>query len=156
MSRKARFRSACILVALALAVSLLTGCGSQSGPEKTIQNFVTAYNKLDMNAMLDCLEPTQAEAVRSLVNIAGSLTIGVSGQDLLNIMPLFSGMSTYDATGNLVSATPELEIDVKDTKISGNAATCTVDMRVTIAGETQQQETTISLEKQDGVWYIVN
>ena len=83
------------------------------------------------------------------IGIAGG---GFSCEDIVNLMPLFAGMST----GGGGAFMPELAIDVADTEIDGDMATCAVSVRFSMDGKTQGESGTMILEKQDGKWYIMN
>lgn len=93
-------RIAALLVCLALLLAATGGCQRASTPADTLARFQDAYNRLDLNAMLDCFQPAQANAMRSMINIAVGLTgLGVSGANLINILPLFFGLQGYGAQG---------------------------------------------------------
>jgi hypothetical protein len=143
---------------LVLLLACLTGCQSASTPMGTLQRFVTAYNRLDMNGLLDCVEPVQAEAARSLLNIvAGISGVGVSGSDLLGVMPLFASLQLPDAQGqSMGSVMPKLSVEAGELSTTGDAAACPVVMTVSIGGQQQSYSGTCTFVRENGRWYIGN
>ena len=60
-------RKLCMVLAVLLSLSILmSACESKNGPEKTLDKFVTSFNKMDMDGMIDCMDPTTAERIRAM------------------------------------------------------------------------------------------
>jgi hypothetical protein len=158
--KKVILKTCVFITSLILVLPTLTACRAAAGPEDTLNNFQTAYNKLDMNAALDCIEPSQAEAIKSALNILTGVVGGVSGvtieaQDLLNVLPLFANIRLNDGNGDtLGSAMPKITIAVHSTTMNGNNATCPVTVTVSSGGETTKQDGVCTLVKENGRWYI--
>ena len=49
----------------------VAGCGKSKGPEDTLDAFQEAFNRYDLDAMLDCVEPTMAALIRALLDSEG-------------------------------------------------------------------------------------
>ena len=60
-----------LILIIVLSVSVCA-CGNQNNEIKTLtNNFENACNKLDMNAMLDCIDPDISESVKKLTGLIG-------------------------------------------------------------------------------------
>lgn len=144
-------RSACLALA---ALLCLTACQAASTPLATLTQFETAYNQLDMDALLDCLEPAQAKAVRSAVNVLAGLG-GVSGDAVLGMLPLFANLTVRTGQGSqTVGVAPKMALSASDLRISGDSATCSVAITLTVAGQTQRVNGRCTFVRQNGRWYI--
>ena len=60
-----------LILIIVLSVSVCA-CGNQNNEIKTLtKNFENSCNKLDMNAMLDCIDPDISESVKKLTGLIG-------------------------------------------------------------------------------------
>ena len=60
-----------LFLIIALSVSMCA-CGGQNNEIKTLtRNFENSCNKLDMNAMLDCIDPEVSGSVKKLTGLIG-------------------------------------------------------------------------------------
>ncbi len=122
-------------------------------PEDTIEAFEDAVNAMDVQGMMDCMDEDTVDALTSgmdiVMKIAGKVSgvdLGISAEDLLNVMPLFQGMlgDQMDEMGY-----PEVDFQVTETRIKGDKATVFFDEAN--SGESN----VINMEKDDGTWYMV-
>ena len=129
----------------------LSACQVSPKPEKTIDNFVNAYNNGDFNAMLDCFDPTISRGIRALVDIVGGI-VGISLNDIMDLIPLlyrFTDELSIDS-----NAKPQMRVDVLGTDIDGDNADVRVNMVVSADGQSYEMECVFRMVKTDDVWYI--
>lgn len=113
-----------------------------STPEKTIEKFEQAYNELDIEAMVDCLDETTQNGYGKLEIITNFL--GVSPQDLLDGIIAIG----KDISGENV---PKIDIEVVNIQYTDkeNAkATCTLKY------DDQSENIELSLVKEENVWHL--
>lgn len=145
----------CAAMALA-ALLCLTACQAAASPLDTLAQMESAYNRLDMDALLACFEPVQAKAMRSAVNVLAGLG-GVSGDDLLGMLPLFANLTVGTGQGGkAVGVMPKIALVAKNLRVNGDSAACDVTITLTAAGQTQRAEGSCTFIRQDGRWYIQN
>lgn len=122
-------------------------------PEDTIEAFEDAVNDMDVQAMMDCMDDKAVKALTTgmdvIMNIAGGLTgvdLGISAEDLINMMPLMQGLSeTYASEMGY----PQVDFQVTETFIKGDKAT----VYFVEAGSGEQA--VINMKKSDGQWKMV-
>lgn len=51
---------------------LLIGCSSKSTPEKTVKKYIEAFNSADVDALIECVNPAEAEETRLELLMMGS------------------------------------------------------------------------------------
>ncbi len=120
----------------------LTACASKEEREvkKTLSNFESACQELDAEALLDCIDPTVADVLRtggdllSLIGIDSSAAITSAAS---TIFGSDSADSTYLSSLHLKA----LEID-----IDGSEAVALCSLTYELNGEEQQQDVEIALE----------
>ena len=142
---------------LCVLITNLSGCGTVKKPEDTIVAFQDAFNKYDIDAMLDCVEPALAELVRNLLSAEGeNYRLGYSlivalvrlGFPVLSIL-------TDGALSN--DALPKLNLTCGEAVQDGDAASVPVDGTLTIMDSYLSFHVTINLRKDtdaSGQWLI--
>jgi hypothetical protein len=116
---------------------------------------VTAYNRADINAMLDCYDPTTSKGVKAAMNIAGDL-LGVDAQDVLNLMPfLYNSFGNVDMGGTTLNdAKPTISMAVLSSGINGDTADVSVHITLTAGGQSYEQDANIPMIRMGGRWYF--
>lgn len=146
-------------IALVLAMSmLLAGCDTAPQPEDTLQRFIEAYNKVDLNGMIDCLEPSIAQGYKALMNVASGL-IGMTGvqlsiSDLISAMPLLISISPEMSQS--MQNMPKMSMEVLSKQINGSTATLIIRLTSVSNEGTESTEGSCTFVLQDGKWYIRN
>lgn len=121
-----------IFVVLTLCI-LLVGCSSKSTPEKTVKKYIDAYNRADFETMLECVEPSQANALNAILKLSGD----AAGIDFKSIMDL----------GPIIGNDNQLEYEIVNSEIEGDKASVEIM-------NTEQKKANIKLMLIDNVWYI--
>ncbi len=126
--------------------------GEESLPEDTIEEFEDAVNAMDVNGMLDCMDESTVKTLTAgmdlMMQIAGAaagVDLGLSGEDLIALFPLFQGLIGEEMYAN---GYPQVDFQVQETYIKGDRAT--VYFTEANSGETE----VINMKKEDGKWYM--
>ena len=144
-----------LVLACLLALSA-TGCGKAKGPEDTLTAFQTAFNHYDLDAMLDCVEPTMATLIRSLLDVEGrnySLSYSLIFSLVKLGFPLLP-MLTDGAIRN--EDLPKLSLEYGRVRESGDEAFVPVDGTLTVGDGSMSFSVTVNLlHIANGEWVIV-
>ena len=70
--KKAIRVSVSVLLVLGMLIGF-AGCGESGKVRKVISNFQTGCNNKDINAVLDCIDPSISGIIRGLTDFAGKL-----------------------------------------------------------------------------------
>ena len=135
-----------LFLVLILVVSVVSGCAS-TGPDKTIKQFEKAYNKGDVNGMLDCFDPVIVKGIRAILNISGSF-LPINPNDVLDLVPF---ICLFDDSGGM----PQISISVYKAEIDGDKAELSADAKSVMGDETETAQVRFYMEKQEGKWYIM-
>lgn len=146
------------LTALTLGLLLLlslAGCagGDQRQIRSTLKTFETACQQLDLNTMLDCMDPDTAQAVRNGASLLGQVT-GQSAEEVLDATAPFLFGDDYTSSDFLRS----FRLTVEDIAVAEDSATALCTLSYTMNGEEKQRDVSVRLVKLeiDGKqgWYI--
>ncbi len=107
-----------------------------------IQEFEDAYNDGDMEAVLECLEPSIKNAYSAMYGIAGSFMSGKIGFN--------ASISELFAIGTVTAMEDGLHIEINEIVIDGNHAT----VRVTIRSGSFSEAGRFKMVKDNREWYI--
>ena len=131
-----------------------TGCEAREAlPEDTIEEYEEAYNAMDIQAMLDCLDESTKksltagmDSILGIVKAASGIDLGISGSDLMDMAPLLQAF-----TGNLmteVGGAAQMDLKVEKTCIKGKRAT------VYCTELNSNTPINFNMVKDDGKWYM--
>ena len=139
-----------VLTCLVLVVALMTGCSEKSEIKSLISDFQGACNELDLNEMLECIDPAISVPIKTAAGLIG----------------MFSDTSTDDMleqlSNVLISGTPQggkeffssIKISVDEVSISGDKADVSAGLKYSISGEGHETETVFKCVKSEDKWYI--
>ncbi len=145
-----------IMIMTAILSLFCSGCSlieqKEKLPEDTLEQFEEAVNNADVEGMIECMDDTSVKALKAGLNATlgvmkavTGIDLGLSGSDLLDMMPLLQGMAF--ASGEDMSSM-QVDFEVLETRIKNDKAT--IFFRDTISGES----TFLNMKKSDGAWYI--
>lgn len=143
---------AVLLVALVLVLSM-SGCGKSSKIKDTIREFEYACQNLDLDAILDTIDPYVADPIR----LALALYSGVAGEDYEDMLEDVVDSLIGAAFGDRYDPKEFLDtIRITDIKVKtkGSTATVTCELNFEIAGEQFRRDATIYMVEEDDAWYI--
>lgn len=143
------------MLAVVLIICLLlsmTACKSKSeGIKETLSEFESACRELDVNAMLNCIDPDIAQPIKIGLIVYGKTTGSSIEQTLGEVVTSVFGQN-YDPKEFLSN------ISFEDMKIKAKKRTAKVKCNIVynIYGEDFKQKATISMmrEEDDEKWYI--
>lgn len=122
-----------------------------AGIKKTLNNFETAYNKMDLNGVLDCLDPTYTTFLNGITSLVGGLT----GYDVSSILDGVLAIAPYLPDEIVGSERPTLDLNVLSIDYTGNdSADVTIEFDLSVGGYHEAGTDTISMIKINGTWYI--
>ena len=125
---------------------LLVGCGpTRKGPEYTVYKYIDSMNNLDLEGVLECIEPGQRAMAEGLLEVVGAIT-GGSGKDVKDF--LSAGTALYALAGEEESVIDEIDYIVTDVE--------EYDDEAVVYGydDNSGKELTFYLIDVDGEWYL--
>ena len=121
-------------------------------PEATIEELEIAYNSMDADAMMDCLDEKTQKSITAGMKIAmglvGAVTgvdLGFSAEDLIEALPLFQEIA-YEYAGDMEY--PAIDFQVLETYIKGKRAT------VYFVEAYSEEMIVANMVKEKSKWYI--
>ena len=146
-------RVAALALALMLSLTLCACGGDRAEIKRTLNDFEHACQTMDLNELLDCIEPSTASTFRTGAGLIGALT-GQSSTELLDsVVPFLFGESYADS-----AFLNSIEIEIEGIAVTDDAATAMGTVSFLINGETLVKDTTFRLvkqgDKESQAWYI--
>ncbi len=152
------------VLTLVMVVSL-AGCGAS--PETKIQRlndrFCESYNNLDVEGLLDCLEPSMAESVNAMVELSfgvlGALTdidLDLDAETMYSLLKVCMDLTPDSELEGM--GMPELSMELVSLEVNEteDQAVGTVTMTLEVSGQTQVQTGQVQYINLDGDWYFSN
>lgn len=147
------------IIAVCLASGMILNSAAcvpvkESLPEDTIEAYEDAYNAMDIQAMLDCLDEKTVKSLTAgmdaVMGLAGAVTgvdLGISASDLIDLAPLMQAMMG-DSFAAQMGEIPQVDFQVQETYIKGDRAT------VYFTEANSGENMVINMVKNDGKWYM--
>jgi hypothetical protein len=137
----------------------LTAC-LQPKPFDTVKKFADAYNRLDYNALVECMDPRITEMLTGIMGAFGGAVTGVDGfEDMAeSLTPLMGDLMGNYATQywDEQGVTCTMSVREISTVMNGDdSAKVTAEFTTEWSnGQKQTWQETMSMIRIDGVWYI--
>ncbi|MBD5160372.1 MAG: hypothetical protein HDT23_09060 [Ruminococcus sp.] len=144
-------KSAIIIVVIAVIV-LVAGAvfgftyykhHSQRQPEDTFNTFIYALNDNNVEDMLDCIEPTEAELIQLALDKIDEVTDSKLIATLVKYLPFLADFTEFDIL-------PELHPDI----ISADTDTKNSTLKIKLDGKEEKLYYNVYMIKLDDKWYI--
>ena len=149
--KKLKFCSALILI-IALSITMCA-CGNQNNEIKTLtNNFENSCNKLDMNAMLDCIDPDISGSVKKLTGLIGMF----SDKDTDELLDSFAKVLFSELPENSKEFFSSIKIKLDNIEIEEDNASASAEITYEILGEDNKSNATFEYIRIDEKWYISN
>ena len=149
--KKIKSLSALFLI-IALSVSLCA-CGNQNNEIKTLtKNFENSCNKLDMNAMLDCIDPEVSGSVKKLTGLIGMF----SDKDTDELLDSFAKVLFSELPENSQEFFSSIKIKLDNIEIEEDSASASAEITYEISGEDNKSNANFEYTRVDEKWYISN
>lgn len=147
-----------ILVIIAIIGAVFFGYASITGPRKgeckeVLNNFERACNKLDLNEMADCLEPSLCNKIKAAILVTEVIT-NQDVNDLAGLIVEGIGAGFIPDTGDTTLEVSDIlkTISIEPVKYGFPGKTRVVKCRVSVAGITEYVNFT--MKKADGDVFI--
>ena len=120
----------------------------QQNVEKLVGECTGACRDMDLEAILDCVNPTLADPMRSMLKVAG--LSGKSDEELLELVGTYMGAEAADYS----EFCETLSTEVTDVQVHGEKADATVKYSFEQDGQLYEGEADVNCIRIDGKWYI--
>ena len=141
-----------LILIIVLSVSVCA-CGNQNNEIKTLtNNFENACNKLDMNAMLDCIDPDISESVKKLTGLIGMF----SDKDTDELLDSFAKVLFSELPENSKEFFSSIKIKLDNIETDEDSASATAEITYEISGEDNKSNANFEYTRIDEKWYISN
>lgn len=141
-------RIAAAILAAAVMLALLAGCGAESSVKDTISEFESACRALDVRGMLECVDPTVSKPVLSALNLLGVEDTSETLTDLIGVLGFFG-----DADQVTQEFIQSIRITPNDYAFNADKDECSVVAALSY-GDDSSETITIHMVCRDDVWYI--
>lgn len=128
-----------------ILINILVACTSSS-PKSTIKKLEKAFNKGDVNGVLDCFDPIMTKGIRAAFNISESF-LKINPSDVLDLIPIF--YTDFDGK-------PQVSITVLKNEISGDQARVLSSLELMVEGNKEIGQVYFYMERYEGKWYVMD
>ena len=148
-----KFKNYIAVVLLFAVVLSMSACGSKKNEIKNLMTeFERSCNKLDLNAMLDCINPEIADKVRLTTGIIGMF----ADKDTDEVLDGLAAILLDEAPSDAKDFFSSIKITTDDVKFDGDTATAAAAVEYTVAGEKYDENAVFEYIYTDEKWYIAN
>lgn len=141
---------AALILIIVLSVSMCA-CGNQNNEIKTLtKNFENSCNKLDMNAMLDCIDPDISESVKKLTGLIGMF----SDKDTDELLDSFAKVLFSELPENSKEFFSSIKIKLDNIETAEDSASASAKITYEISGEENKSNANFKYICIDKKWYI--
>lgn len=143
---------AALILIIVLTVSMCA-CGNKNNEIKTLtKNFENSCNKLDMNAMLDCIDPDVSGNVKKLTGLIGMF----SDKDTDELLDSFAKVLFSELPENSKEFFSSIKIKLDNIEIEEDNASANAEITYEISGEDNKSNANFEYTRIDEKWYISN
>lgn len=148
-------RAAALALALMMSLALCACSNDKAEIKDTLGDFEEACRELDLNDLLDCIDPSTASALRTGAGLLGNLTGQSSAELLDSVVPFLFGADYTDS-----AFLNSIDLEIEDIAVTDDAATAMCTVSFLFNGEPVARDATFRLVKQgadkDADWYITD
>ena len=142
-----------IIVCMVIATMFLTGCGGSGKKEceNVLEEFQYACNNVDVNSMLECIDPNVADPIKIL--------IASTGEDPDECLEYLSEAILYDLSAdgeNVDEMLASIVIEPEEIEVEDNYAVAYCRVSCVINGVDVVRFADIEMKTHDESWYITN
>ena len=125
-------------------------------PEDTITKFGESVNNLDVEGILDTVDPAETKKFRAVTGLLGAVSYKVLGIDIVNtLLPMLPFAADY-ARANDDGSIPELHFEFIHTDMNLLRTEATVNAYLIDVTTNEKEEGIFHLKKIDRKWRIMN
>ena len=111
----------------------------------------TACNELDIEGILDCIHPSAAKPMRTMLGLAGTLS-GTGEEQVMDFLCQLLGAESSDHT----QFCKTLDTELSDVEVDGDKATASLHYTYEEDGKRYGADADLTFKCVDGQWYISN
>lgn len=144
-------KKSCLLILVLIFSVLLSGCIPTAKPEDAIYKMEEAINAYDMEALVECFEPSVQKVY------AGALEVGSSflGMNVETLVDAASGIADLFGAEMMEDGLPTVDIVINSQEeISDDEVKMNLTFTVNYAGESESETMDVTLVLIKGKWYI--
>lgn len=147
------FKMCAALILIIVLIVSMCACGNQNNEIKTLtKNFENSCNKLDMNAMLDCIDPDISGSVKKLTGLIGMF----SDKDTNELLDSFAKVLFSELPENSKEFFSSIKIKLDNIVTDEDSASATAEITYEISGEDNKSNANFEYTRIDEKWYISN
>ena len=147
------FKMCAALILIIVLIVSMCACGNQNNEIKTLtQIFENSCNKLDMNAMLDCIDPDISGSVKKLTGLIGMF----SDKDTDELLDSFAKVLFSELPENSKEFFSSIKIKLDNIEIEEDSASASAEITYEISGEDNKTNANFEYVCIDEKWYISN
>lgn len=142
-----------IVIMMLMATMLLSLCGCGNNKAK-IENLMTEFeyscNELDIDAMLNCIDPAISDKIKLATGIVGMFT----DKDSDDLTEELVGMLTGEETLNANDFFSSIRIEAAEIKTKKETGICEAVVEYSLAGEKFKKNAEFEFINNMDKWYI--
>ena len=147
------FKKIVLFALLAVLVLSMSACGGEQSEIKALTTrFEKSCNKLELNEMLDCIEPDVAQGVKAITGVIGMFT----DADTDELLDKFGAMLFSEMPENSKEFFSSIKITVNDVEVDKDNATASAEIAYEISGEESVANAYFEYVRIEEEWYITN
>jgi len=144
-------RKVIIFGLLLILLFSLSGCGSETNEIRALtKDFENACNKLDMNEMLECIDPDISGSIKKLTGFIGMF----SDKDTDELLDSFAKVLFSNLPENSREFFSSIKIKLDSITKEENKAHAAAEIEYEISGEDKKVNASFDYTYEDGKWYI--
>ena len=143
----------CILSLAVILIALqLTGCGAGKECKAVVDKFETACNQLDVNGILECINPTVAKPIQTGLNFISGI-VQKGSEELINLIgeALVKSDSEGVDTSEMFAS---MDIVVKNCKIDDDTAVVQAEITFMAFEKELTKFAEFEMVQKEEAWYI--
>lgn len=142
----------CLVLLLVVAICVgFCACGMKTDEIKSLtKSFENSCNKIDLNGMLDCINPDIASGIKAVTGFVGMF----SDDDSDVILDKFAKMLFTGLPENSREFFSSIKISLDNVEIKEEQASALAKITYDISGEKYETQAVFEYAHIDGKWYI--
>ena len=134
-----------MILVTGMMVLSLTACGKDNEVKEVVNRLESAINKMDVNEVLDCVNPEVANPIKLLVG-----TFGQGEEMLLDLVQqVFGATIQFDEVN-----TEKVKLEPKEVHVNGNSATVECELEFEWGESVIKEIIVFNMIKVEDEWYI--
>lgn len=131
------------------SLSNIFGGGEKKAIQNTLEEFEYACHNMDLNAILNCIDPDVAQPIKLLIAI-GSMATDTDYEEMLDMLV----DQVFGEGLNPQEFLPKLELAVEDLKVKKDVAAAFAKINFELSGQQFTEPVYFYMIKVDDKWYI--